>query len=244
MLRFEAQDRLVHADTLVEAITDAHVVWFTEDMPVDAQDRGDTDGLVERVVDVLARVPSWTLVLLSSQVPIGTTERIARVSGHARIGYIPENLKRGAGVHRFLHADRFVAGVLHEVDRWIVEGLLQPFGRPIEWMTVRAAEATKHAINSYLAMCITLANELGQICAAHGIDPHDVERGLRTDARVGHGPPVTPGGPIRGGTLLRDVWYLEEMAARLGLDLPLVRSIHQSNTLHLQRAESPGARTA
>lgn len=218
--------------------SDCDVIWYTEDTPVDANDRGDVDGLVCRVVGAIRRYADrGQLVIVSSQVPIGTMDRIALESSHRRLAYIPENLKKGKGLERFLRPDRFVAGVTDERDRATVAALLAPITQRIEWMPIRAAEATKHAINSYLAACITLTNELADLWRAHGVDPKDVERGLRTDARVGDGPPVTPGGPIRGGTLLRDVWYLQDLMTRHGLYAPVIQHIHQSNDARLLAEE-------
>ena len=52
-------------------------------------------------------------------------------------------------------------------------------------MAVESAEMTKHAINAFLATSITFINEIAGICEKTGADALEVERGLKTDVRIG-----------------------------------------------------------
>jgi UDPglucose 6-dehydrogenase len=77
---------------------------------------------------------------------------------------------------------------------------------------------------------------LARLCERVGADAADVERGLRSDPRVGQRAYVSAGPPIAGGTLARDVTLLKEMGKRLGVSTPLVDAIGLSNQLHGQWA--------
>ena len=56
---------------------------------------------------------------------------------------------------------------------------------------------TKHAINAFLATSVTFANEIASICELVGADAKEVERGLKTEARIGPKAYLSPGGPLQ-----------------------------------------------
>ena len=62
------------------------------------------------------------------------------------------------------------------------------------------------------------ANEIASICEAVGADAKEVERGLKSDSRIGPRAYLAPGGPFAGGTLARDIVYLNRTAQRLRPD--------------------------
>ena len=74
---------------------------------------------------------------------------------------------------------------------------------------LRSAEMTKHAINAFLASCISFANEIGNICDEVGADALRVAEGLGTDERIGSKLPLKPGLAFAGGTLARDLKILQ-----------------------------------
>ena len=55
-------------------------------------------------------------------------------------------------------------------------------------MSVESAEMTKHAINAFLATSVTFINELAALCEQSGADAKEVERGLKTERRIGPQP--------------------------------------------------------
>ena len=75
-------------------------------------------------------------------------------------------------------------------------------------MSVESAEMTKHALNAFLATSVTFINEVAALCEQVGADASEVERGLKSDARIGPGAYLSPGGAFAGGTLARDVTFL------------------------------------
>jgi UDPglucose 6-dehydrogenase len=103
-------------------------------------------------------------------------------------------------------------------------------------MSVESAEMTKHAINAFLATSVTFANEIAAICEAAGADAKEVERGLKTEARIGPKAYLSPGAAFAGGTLARDVEFLKAASAGAGLRSPLLDAIKVSNDEHKQWA--------
>jgi UDPglucose 6-dehydrogenase len=142
---------------------------------------------------------------------------------------VPENLRLGGAIDVFLRPDRVVAGVRNEVARKTLEAVYTPFTDRIEWMAVESAEMTKHAINSFLATSICFINEIAAVCERTGADANEVERGLKTDKRIGPKAYLHAGSAFAGGTLARDIAFLRAMGERFGQPLPLITGVYSSN---------------
>jgi len=155
----------------------------------------------------------------------------------------PENLRLGKAIQVFTQPDRIVAGVRNEADRARFTALMAPITDRIVWMSVESAEMTKHAINAFLATSVAFINELASLCEAAGADAKDVERGLKSDQRIGPGAYLSPGAAFAGGTLARDLALIESRAQALGVSTPLVRGVRRSNREHSQWAYRVLAKT-
>lgn len=220
------------------AAADANVVWITFDTPVDDEDRADTQTVVGAVESLLPHLKDGTLVVVSSQLPVGSVAQLeqqaVRLCPGKRVTFacLPENLRLGQAIERFRNPDRVVAGIRHESDRATITALLAGVGGRIEWMTVESAEMTKHAINAFLATSVTFINEIATICERVGADASEVERGLKTDIRIGPKAYLKPGPAFAGGTLARDVQYLIARGADSSLETHLLSAIIASNARH------------
>ena len=135
-----------------------------------------------------------------------------------------------------MQPDRVVAGVRNEADRARFTALMAPIADRIVWMSVESAEMTKHAINAFLATSVTFINELASLCEAVGADAKDVERGLKSDQRIGPGAYLSPGAAFAGGTLARDLALIEGRAQALDVSTPLIGAVRRSNHEHAQWA--------
>jgi UDPglucose 6-dehydrogenase len=84
---------------------------------------------------------------------------------------------------------------------------------------------------------VTYINELAGLCEQVGADAKEVERGLKSEQRIGPRAYLSPGGAFAGGTLARDVQFLRELGRAHQLQTPLVDGIEASNTSHRHWAE-------
>jgi len=230
--------RLRFTDDPADAVRGAEVIWVTYDTPVDADDRADT-AFVHRCIEaIMGDLAPGALVLISSQLPVGSTHQIETHYAAAwpdkpvTFACSPENLRLGKAISVFMQPDRVIAGVRSDADRQCISDLLQPFTTRIEWMSVESAEMTKHAINAFLALSITYINEVAVLCEAVGADAKEVERGLKSESRIGPRAYLSPGGPFAGGTLARDITYLAEIGVRHALPTTLLSAVRRSNDLH------------
>jgi UDPglucose 6-dehydrogenase len=216
----------------LSALAQVDALWITLDTPVDDDDRADP-GVVRRALDAAAAaLPAGALVVVSSQVPVGFTRDAARAWPALRFACVPENLRLGRALDAFRRPERVVAGTVDASARPDVARLFAPFTSAIEWMGVESAEMTKHALNAFLATSVAFANEVARVCERVGADAREVERGLRTDPRVGPKAYVSPGAAFAGGTLARDLRYLSAFGARDGVATPLVDGVLASNAAH------------
>ncbi|MGE3839991.1 MAG: UDP-glucose/GDP-mannose dehydrogenase family protein [Vicinamibacterales bacterium] len=233
-----ATRRLRFSSDPVDAVTDADVVWITDDTPVDDDDRADVEWVIDRLRRLLPRLEPDTLVLVSSQLPVGTVARIAREWRERSplttltFGCVPENLRLGSAIRSFTRAERIVVGLDDPGQKARVAQLLQPFGDRIEWMSVASAEMTKHALNAFLATSVAYINEVATLCEHVGADAAEVARGLMSDARIGPGAYLTPGAAFAGGTLARDVVFMASLGSSLGVPTHLLASVKTSNDRH------------
>jgi UDPglucose 6-dehydrogenase len=219
-------------------VSAADLVWVTFDTPVNEDDQADTEIVMRRIESLFPHLATGAVVLISSQVPAGTTARLeesfAAVAAGRRVefAYSPENLRLGKAIEVFRKADRIVVGVRTPTARARIDEMLAPLGRPIQWMRVESAEMTKHAVNAFLATSVVFINEIAAACEATGADAKEVERGLKSEARIGPSAYLGPGAAFAGGTLARDVAFLLGMGARLGFETPLLSGVKQSNDGH------------
>ena len=238
-----ASGNLRFSSDLSDAIEDIDVLWVAYDTPVDDQDNADTGFVMSQAERAVLAVSAEVLVLVSSQLPVGSLRLLERsfASKHGsrrlKIAYCPENLRLGTALQNFLHPERMIVGIRSSLDEEPLRKFLGSITESIVWMSIESAEMTKHAINAFFATSITFANEIASICESVGADAKEVERGLKTEGRIGPLAYLSPGGAFSGGTLARDVAYLNRIALERGVSTQLLSSVLPSNHAHKQWAQ-------
>ena len=233
-----AAGRLTFMDDIREAVRRANLVWVTFDTPVNEDDIADPEFVARQIRSIFEDLQDGTLVLISSQVPVGFTAAIEAefrsLHPHRNVNfaYSPENLRLGKALDSFRNAQRIVAGVRSQDDRRRLEEVLARFCGCVEWMSVESAEMTKHALNAFLACSVAFINEIASLGEFAGADAKEVERGLKSDVRIGGRAYLSPGGSFAGGTLARDVSALGLLADRAAIPAHLLRAIAGSNQAH------------
>ncbi|MFI5009173.1 MAG: UDP binding domain-containing protein [Solirubrobacterales bacterium] len=242
--------------------------WVTFDTPVDEDDHADVEWVLARSAELLAHLPAGALVIVSSQLPVGSIARLQarcsavrgdggprgdgeprgedgsrgdggsrsdgglRGAGELRFACVPENLRLGGALESFRTPERIVAGVRSEQDRRELAELLAPFSTNVLWMRVESAEMLKHSLNGFLATSIAFVNEIASICESVDADAEEVSRGLRSDPRIGPRAYLNPGDAFAGGTLARDVGFLQSVAEHHGLTPHVSAGVARGNAAH------------
>jgi UDPglucose 6-dehydrogenase len=218
----------------VEALHAAQVLWVTFDTPVNDRDEADVEFVRTQLEHIAPALQPGTLVLISSQVPVGFTRGLARAWQPLglRYAYAPENLRLGRALESFQQPERVIIGLQDQADQEILTELFVPFCQRIEWMSIESAEMTKHALNAFLATSVSFINELARLCEVLGADAKEVERGLKSEGRIGPRAYLAPGAAFAGGTLARDVRFLVRFGQDYNIDTPLFAGVLASNQVH------------
>ena len=223
---------------IASAASSADLVWVSFDTPVDDDDVADVGYVLDRVRRTFPYLKHDSVVLISSQVPVGSTALLEHDFAAAAKGrrvsfaYSPENLRLGDAIRVFTEPERIVIGIRSDDARKVIEPLLKPFCDTLLWTRVESAEMVKHALNSYLATCVTFTNEIASICESVAADMSEVEVALRLDPRIGKRAYVRAGSAFGGGTLARDVQFLKAIAKDRDARVPVLTAVLESNDHH------------
>jgi len=220
------------------AVSSLDLLWVCFDTPVDDDDVADVGYVLDRVRGTFPYLKDGAVVLISSQVPVGSTALLERhfaaVANGRQVSfaYSPENLRLGDAIRVFTEPERIVIGVRSDSGRKVIEPVLKPFCDTLLWTRVESAEMVKHALNSYLATCVTFTNEIASICERVSADMSEVEAALRLDPRIGKKAYVRAGSAFGGGTLARDVQFLKSIAKDGDVRVPVLAAVLESNDHH------------
>jgi len=226
-----AAGRLRFTTELETGVRDAAYILLTFDTPVDERDEVDLSELFDTCERLAPHLAQDATLVVSSQVPVGTCQELAAVIRRADpqaafgIACVPENLRLGQAIQRFLHPDMLVIGADGTATAERVERLLSPIEAPKLLVSLRTAEMTKHAINAFLASSISFINEIANLCERVGADAVQVGQALRLDQRIGSKAPLHPGLGFAGGTLARDLKVLLGLAKRHKHEVSLLRGV-------------------
>jgi UDPglucose 6-dehydrogenase len=228
---------LRYTSDLVDGVTAAPYVLIAHDTPVDDQDDPDLAPIIAAVENLAGHLEDGATIVVSSQVPVGTCEalasRLRALAPGLRFGMacVPENLRLGQAIERFLRPDMLVFGADNDQTMAKVEALFSPIPGPRVRVNLRTAEMTKHAINAYLATCISLGNELANLCDEVGADALRVAEALKLEGRVSPKAPLLPGLGFAGGTLARDMKVLTKLAEQYHYPAPFLNGVLALNRL-------------
>jgi UDPglucose 6-dehydrogenase len=213
----------------------ARFLFVAHDTPVDENDDVSLVELDAALEQAAPHLQDRTIVVVISQVPLGTCDAFAARLRALRpeitlgVAYVPENLRLGQALERFLRPEFLVVG---GEDGWVreaVSGLFAPTHAKIVGTDLGTAEMSKHALNAYLATQVSFINELARVGDALGADVKTVGDILRLDGRVGPKALLSPGAGFSGATLARDVKVLRRLASEGRVETKLLDGVWSVN---------------
>ena len=151
----------------------------------------------------------------------------------------PEFLKEGHAFSDFNYPDRIVIGTHYSDDDIRMKMLDLYLGMGfdenlIHMCNIPSAELIKYASNSMLAMRISFANMMANMCMATGADIEDVMNGVGKDHRIG--PDFFKAGIGYGGSCFpKDVVSLSHQLSSLNIDHSMLDATHHVNFNAKQR---------
>ena len=225
------ESRLSFTDDIESAVKASKIIFIAVGTPQGEDGSADLK-YVYQVADTIGSfMNEYKVVVDKSTVPVGTADKVAEIiKSKTNIEFDvvsnPEFLKQGAAVDDFLKPDRVIIGSNSKKATDIMQELYAPFlrtGNPVIVMDVKSAEMTKYAANSFLAVKISYANEIANICEKVGADAEMVRIGMCSDKRIGT-QFLFPGLGYGGSCFPKDVKALIKTAKDFNCDSSLLES--------------------
>jgi len=204
------------------------------------------ESVSEEIGAALACKDGWHVVVFRSTMVPGTCEKILipvleRASGkRAGVDFgvcvNPEFLREGTSVWDFENPPKTVVGESDERSGSAVMGMYEGLGGPRFRVPIVVAEMTKYVDNSFHALKVTFANEIGALCATLGLDSHAVMDIFLADTKLNVSAAyLRPGFAFGGSCLPKDVRALIHTARKHDLELPVLTNVLVSNEMQIRR---------
>jgi len=204
------------------------------------------ENVCREIGSALATKPGYHVVVVRSTVLPGTVqERLIplledlsgkRAGKHFGVVMNPEFLREGSAIRDYYHPSQIVIGQLDQVSGDAAQDLYAAVDAPSVRTTIQVAEMLKYAYNAFHAVKVSFANEVGNLCQAHGIDGQQLMALVCQDRQLNVSPAyLKPGFAFGGSCLPKDLRALLHRAKEADLTLPLLSATLESNQRQIQR---------
>ncbi|MBY0354439.1 MAG: nucleotide sugar dehydrogenase [Rickettsiales bacterium] len=227
-----------------EAIRSSRIIMIAVGTPTPEEtgipDLSQLDAVAKAIGEAIRDVSHQPIVVVRSTVPPGTMRGrigkiIAQTSGKAigegfHIGSNPEFLREGKAVKDFFHTGRVVIGADNEQTADAIAELYKDvIGKRVK-VSVETAEFAKYVDNTWHAVKVTFANEIGRVCQAFGGNPLETFDVFLADDQLNISPYyLRPGFAFGGSCLPKDTRGLLALAKQFDVQIPMVGGLLDSN---------------
>lgn len=237
-----------------EAIRAGEAIFICVGTPPKESGEADLSAIDHVARQIAAEAQTPKLVIEKSTVPARTGIELSRaLSAYSRnsnmkfrVASNPEFLREGTAVGDFFHPDRVVVGVedsssagtLREIYRPILDRTFRcpvhngtcPPGPKAEFLvtTISSAELIKHASNSFLALKISYANVIADLCEKIGANVEEVTHAMGLDPRIG-GQFLKAGLGYGGFCFPKDLQAFIHLATKVGVAFDILKAAERVN---------------
>lgn len=149
----------------------------------------------------------------------------------------PEFLREGTSIRDFFDPPFTLIGADDPCDAEPLRSLYAGITAPLHITAIKVAETVKYACNSFHALKVGYANEIGNFCKALGVDSHEVMRLLCEDRKLNISPAyLRPGFAFGGSCLPKDVRAMVYKARQTDVETPILSAVLESNRRQIERA--------
>ena len=149
----------------------------------------------------------------------------------------PEFLREGSALKDYYSPPFILIGAQDRTTADAVRRLYNNIDANVFVVSIKAAEMLKYACNSFHALKIGFANEIGNVCKQLGIDSHEVMKVFCDDTKLNLSAHyLTPGFAFGGSCLPKDLRAINYKAKELDVEVPVLNSILRSNKCQIERA--------
>jgi GDP-mannose 6-dehydrogenase len=199
----------------------------------------------EQIGEGIKEHPGHVVVVRSTMLPgtmrnvvIPTLEAFSGLKAGEDFGVClnPEFLREGTAVHDYFHPPKTVIGELDRASGDVIAKLYGELPGPVIRTDYETAEMVKYADNTWHALKVAFANEIGNICKALALDSHKLMDIFCQDTKLNLSPYyLKPGFAFGGSCLPKDVRALSYKAKILDVKVPIIDAILPSNDEQIER---------
>ncbi len=147
--------------------------------------------------------------------------------------YNPEFLREATAIKDYFSPPKIVIGTHDGGVSETMQRLYAGIDAPTFYTGFAEAEFTKFVDNTWHAVKVAFANEIGRTCVKIGVSAAKVHEMFVSDTKLNISANYTrPGGAFGGSCLPKDVRALQYIAGDVGASTPLVDSLLRSNDAH------------
>jgi len=244
-----AKNRLDATTDVDRAVQETEISFICVATPSQPNGKLDLRGIkhvCEQIGATLRKKEAFHVVVTRSTILPGTTAEVVIPSLESASGKKagkdfgvatnPEFLREGSAIKDFLNPPMTVLGLQDSRSEALMRELYGWVPAELFAVSVPAAEMVKYACNSFHALKVAFANEIGTLCKHVGVDTEAVIRIFLSDKQLNISPHyLSPGFAFGGSCLPKDVRALTYRGKELDCRLPLIESIMPSNQEHIER---------
>ena len=240
---FDKDKRKANVETLNELINKCRMMFLCLPTPMEK----DGSCHLNIVEDTLKQINEWCdemdyygleqrTVIIKSTIPPSTTERWNKEYKDIDIAFNPEFLTEANAIDDFRNQNKIIVGSTRKVGAKIKSIYSKVFPKvPVIKTSSTIAEMIKYFTNCFLAMKVSYANEMYQICENLDIDYDKVVEYAVRDERIGTSHLNVPGPDgdfgFGGHCFPKDLNALINLAEKqgLGLDINVLKATLDTN---------------
>ncbi|HUQ10136.1 MAG TPA: UDP-glucose/GDP-mannose dehydrogenase family protein [Steroidobacteraceae bacterium] len=199
----------------------------------------------EQIGEGLKNHPGHTVVIRSTMLPgtmrstvIPALESSSGLKAGEDFGLCinPEFLREGTAVYDYFHPPKTVIGQVDQASGDVLAKLYGHLPCPLIRTDYETAEMVKYADNTWHALKVAFANEIGNICKGLGLDSHKLMDIFCQDTKLNLSPYyLKPGFAFGGSCLPKDVRALSYKAKTMDVQVPIINAILPSNQIQIER---------
>jgi GDP-mannose 6-dehydrogenase len=244
-----AAGRLRATDDAAAAVRDTELSLVCVGTP--SEHNGNLDlrfvrNVCQEIGAALAQKPGYHIVVIRSTILPGTMRELVipalEESSGKSVGdgfgvcFNPEFLREGSAVKDYHEPPKTVIGESDTRAGDALVKLYQHIDAELFRTSLEVAEMVKYVDNTWHALKVGFANEIGSVAKALQIDSHEVMKIFVADTKLNLSPYyLKPGFAFGGSCLPKDVRALKYRARSLDVEAPILESILVSNSAHIQR---------
>ncbi|MBI1869709.1 MAG: UDP-glucose/GDP-mannose dehydrogenase family protein [Chlamydiae bacterium] len=227
--------RLSFSTSIREAVEKSLVIFIAVNTPPLDTGEADLSYVASVAREVANHLTGYRVIVDKSTVPVKTGEKVSEtIRRYCKKGVEfdvvsnPEFLREGTAVSDMMNPDRIVVGVENTRAAQVMRELYEPIKTKFLVTDIPSAELIKHASNSFLAMKISFANALSNICEITRANVEQVTYGMGLDHRIGQN--FLKAGIGYGGSCFpKDVSAFIKIAEEIGYSFDLLKAVEKIN---------------